>query len=110
MIPFMSNRHISSALLLAAALLAQGASAQTPVRPAQFVLPPTTTENNYQLSDLAMDGAGNLSFLWSTPRERGVPPGASRAPMRPWGRWSGWRPRAAARSAAPWPPTSAATS
>ncbi len=63
MIHFMSNRHISSALLLAAALLAQGASAQTPIRPAQFVLPPTTT-NNYQLSDLAIDGAGNLTFLW----------------------------------------------
>jgi hypothetical protein len=59
----MSNRHIPSALLLAAALLAQGALAQTPVRPAQFVLPPTTTDS-YFLEDLAMDGAGNLSFLW----------------------------------------------
>ena len=59
----MSNRHITSALLLAAVLLAQGALAQTPVRPAQFVLPPSTTANNF-LSDLAMDGAGNLSFLW----------------------------------------------
>src|SRR3954453_15150312 len=59
----MSNRHITSALLLAAALLAQGASAQTPVRPAQFVLPPSTTDS-YFLNDLAMDGAGNLSFLW----------------------------------------------
>ena len=59
----MSNRHITSALLLAAALLAHGVLAQTPVRPAQFVLPPSTTANNF-LSDLTMDGAGNLSFLW----------------------------------------------
>jgi hypothetical protein len=60
----MSNRHITSALLLAAALLAQGVSAQTPVRPAQFVLPPSTTAS-YFLNDLAMDGAGNLTFLWT---------------------------------------------
>jgi hypothetical protein len=60
----MSNRHITSALLLAATLLAQGVSAQTPVRPAQFVLPPSTTDS-YFLNDLAMDGAGNLTFLWS---------------------------------------------
>jgi hypothetical protein len=59
----MSNRHIIAPLLLAVALLAQGASAQTPVRPAQFVVPPSTTENNF-LSDLAMDGAGNLTVLW----------------------------------------------
>ncbi|MEO7418608.1 MAG: hypothetical protein ABI163_16230, partial [Thermoanaerobaculia bacterium] len=59
----MSNWHRPSALLLAAALLAQGAAAQTPVRPAQFVVPPSTAENNF-LSDLAMDGAGNLTFLW----------------------------------------------
>src|SRR6476661_7130942 len=63
MLLYMSNRHITAALLLAAALLAQGAAAQTPVRPPQFVVPPSTRENNF-LSDLAMDGAGNLTFLW----------------------------------------------
>ena len=65
----MPNRQIFPALLLAATLLAQGASAQTPVRPAQFVLPPTAADS-YFLSDLAMDGAGNLSFLWWDLREQ----------------------------------------
>ena len=69
MISFMSNRHILLALLLATALLAQGALAQTPVRPAQFVLPPSTVDS-YFLNDLAMDGAGNLSFLWTTQNEQ----------------------------------------
>jgi hypothetical protein len=59
----MSNRHVSPVLLLTATLLAQGASAQTPVRPAQFVLPPTPAASNF-LSDVAMDGAGNLTVLW----------------------------------------------
>ncbi len=65
----MPTRQISPALLLAATLLAQGASAQTPVRPAQFVLPPTPA-GSYFLSDLAMDGAGNLTFLWWDLREQ----------------------------------------
>ena len=72
----MSSQHIPSVLLLAATLLAQGASAQTPVRPAQFVIPPGTAAGHY-LSDLAMDGAGNLSFQWwdlsaSIPRTRSI--------------------------------------
>lgn len=59
----MCPRHTLSALLLAAALLAQGASAQTPARPAQFIVPPST--QNQFLTGVAMDGAGNLTFLWS---------------------------------------------
>ena len=37
----MSTRHITPVFLLAAALLAQGASAQTPLRPARFIIPPS---------------------------------------------------------------------
>ena len=60
----MATRHISSVLLLAAALLGQGASAQTPVRPAQLIIP--ASFDNQGLDDVAMDGAGNLTFLWTT--------------------------------------------
>jgi hypothetical protein len=59
----MANRHISSVLLLAAALLAQGASAQTPVRPARFIVPPSSSQNSF-LTDVALDGAGNLTSFW----------------------------------------------
>jgi hypothetical protein len=60
----MATRHTFPVLLLAAALLAQGASAQTPARPAQFVVQPST-QNQY-LNSVAMDGAGNLTFLWTS--------------------------------------------
>jgi len=60
----MANLHRSSVLLLATALLAQGASAQTPARTARFIVPPSTTQS-YSLDDVAMDGAGNVTFLWS---------------------------------------------
>jgi hypothetical protein len=55
--------HRISVFLLAAALLARGAAAQTPLRPAQFLRPPSPTYTDF-LSGLAMDGAGNLTFLW----------------------------------------------
>ena len=58
----MSTRHITPVLLLAAALLAQGASAQTPLRPARFIIPPSGQSEF--LSGEAMDGTGNLTFLW----------------------------------------------
>jgi hypothetical protein len=58
----MPTRHTLPTLLLAA-LLAQGASAQTPAGPAQFIVPPST--QNQFLASVAMDGTGNLTFLWS---------------------------------------------
>ncbi|HEY2293968.1 MAG TPA: hypothetical protein VGM86_24975 [Thermoanaerobaculia bacterium] len=60
----MATRHITSALLLAAALLAQGAAAQTPVRPAQFVIKPNLPSQF--LEGVAMDGSGNLTFVWTS--------------------------------------------
>src|SRR5436305_1605949 len=60
----MANRHTLPVLLLAAALLAQGAAAQTPVRPAQFIVQPNTPSQF--LNGVAMDGAGNLTFLWTS--------------------------------------------
>lgn len=59
----MSCRHMFPALLLAAALLAQGASAQTPAGPAQLIIPPSA--ENAGLDGVAMDGAGNLTFLFT---------------------------------------------
>jgi hypothetical protein len=59
----MASRHITPVLLLAATLLAQGASAQTPVHPAQLIIPRSDTSQ--ALNGLAMDGAGNLTFLWT---------------------------------------------
>jgi hypothetical protein len=59
----MPNRPLSSVLVLAAALLAQGASAQTPARPAQFILPPSP--QSQFLQGVAMDGTGNVTFLWT---------------------------------------------
>jgi hypothetical protein len=58
----MPTRH-TLPLLLLAALLAQGAVAQTPAGPAQFIVPPST--QNQFLASVAMDGTGNLTFLWS---------------------------------------------
>ncbi len=60
----MSLRHISSVFLLAGALLAQGAPAQTPARPAQLIVPPGP--DSQFLAAVAMDGADNLTFLWTT--------------------------------------------
>src|SRR5262249_17103162 len=62
----MAPRHtlLTLPLLLAAALLAPAASAQTPVRPARFIIAPST-QSQY-LSGVAMDGAGNLTFLWTS--------------------------------------------
>lgn len=60
----MSTRHIPPALLLAAALLAPGASAQTPLRPPQYVVPPGA-ESPF-LASVALDGVGNLTTLWTT--------------------------------------------
>ncbi|HEY4565272.1 MAG TPA: hypothetical protein VIJ36_19990 [Thermoanaerobaculia bacterium] len=60
----MATRHTFPTLLLAAALLAQGAAAQTPVRPARFIIAPST-QSQY-LNGVAMDGAGNLTFLWTS--------------------------------------------
>ena len=60
----MSSRHTIPALLLAAALLAQGAVAQTPVRPAQFIVQPNAPSQ--YLDGVAMDGLGNLTFLWTS--------------------------------------------
>jgi hypothetical protein len=60
----MANRHTLPVLLLAAALLASGAAAQTPVRPAQFVIQPNAPSQ--YLDAVAMDGAGNLTFLWTS--------------------------------------------
>jgi hypothetical protein len=59
----MANRHTLPVLLLAAALLASGATAQTPVRPAQFIVQPNVPSRF--LNGVAMDGAGNLTFLWT---------------------------------------------
>jgi len=60
----MANRHTFPALLLAAALLAQGAAAQTPVRPAQFIIKPNSPSQF--LNGVAMDGSGNVTFLWTS--------------------------------------------
>lgn len=60
----MALRHTLPVLLLATALLAQGAAAQTPVRPAQFIIKPNTPSQF--LNGVAMDGAGNLTFLWTS--------------------------------------------
>jgi hypothetical protein len=60
----MATRHTFPVLLLAAALLAQGASAQTPVRPAQFVVQPNVPSQ--YLGGVAMDGLGNVTFLWTS--------------------------------------------
>lgn len=60
----MANRHTPPVLLLAAALLASGAAAQTPVRPAQFIIQPNAPSQ--YLDAVAMDGAGNLTFLWTS--------------------------------------------
>ncbi|HEX6903652.1 MAG TPA: hypothetical protein VF789_28335 [Thermoanaerobaculia bacterium] len=59
----MSRRHILPLFLLTGALLTQGAPAQTPARPAQFIVPPGSS--NQLLAAVAMDGADNLSFLWT---------------------------------------------
>jgi hypothetical protein len=59
----MANRHTTPVLLLAAALLASGAAAQTPVRPAQFIVQPNTPSRF--LNGVAMDGSGNVTFLWT---------------------------------------------
>jgi hypothetical protein len=59
----MATRHTLPVLLLAAALLASGAAAQTPVRPAQFIVQPIVPRRF--LNGVAMDGAGNLTFLWT---------------------------------------------
>jgi hypothetical protein len=60
----MAPRHTLPALLLAAALLAQGAAAQTPVRPARFIVQPNLPSQF--LNGVAMDGAGNVTFLWTS--------------------------------------------
>jgi hypothetical protein len=60
----MSNRHIAPALLLAGALLAQGVSAQTPLRSPQYIVPPGV-ESPF-LASVALDGVGNLTALWTT--------------------------------------------
>jgi len=60
----MATRHTLPVLLLAAALLAQGAAAQTPVRPAQFVIKPNLPSQF--LTGVALDGAGNLTCLWTS--------------------------------------------
>jgi hypothetical protein len=60
----MATRHTPLVLLLAAALLASGAAAQTPVRPAQFIIQPNAPSQ--YLDAVAMDGAGNLTFLWTS--------------------------------------------
>ncbi|HEY3567374.1 MAG TPA: hypothetical protein VGP73_05510 [Thermoanaerobaculia bacterium] len=60
----MSPRHTTPALLLAAALLAQGAAAQTPVKPAQFIVQPNAPSRF--LNGVAMDGSGNVTFLWTS--------------------------------------------
>jgi len=51
-------------LLLGAALLSRGASAQTPVHPAQFIVPPNSQSRF--LESIAMDGSGKVTFLWTT--------------------------------------------
>jgi hypothetical protein len=56
-----TTRRTVAFLLLAVALLAQGVSAQTPAGPARFIIPPST--ENAGLDGVAMDGAGNLTFL-----------------------------------------------
>jgi hypothetical protein len=59
----MTIRQLPATLLLAAALSASAASAQTPVRPSQYVIPPNPQSQG--LDGVAMDGAGNLTFLWT---------------------------------------------
>jgi hypothetical protein len=61
----MTTRRPVAFLLLAAALLAQGALAQTPAGPAHYITPPNT--ENPGLDRVAMDGAGNLTFLFTIP-------------------------------------------
>src|SRR3954451_7809554 len=60
----MATRHTLPALLLGAALLAQGAAAKTPVRPAQFIVQPNLPSQF--LDGVALDGAGNLTCLWTS--------------------------------------------
>jgi hypothetical protein len=60
-----TTRRTVAFLLLAVALLAQGASAQTPAGPVQYVVPPGT--ENPGLDGVAMDGAGNMTFLFTIP-------------------------------------------
>jgi hypothetical protein len=61
----MSPRHIFLVLLLAGALLTQGALAQTPARPAQFIVPPGPDDHFLFLAAVAMDGSDNATFLWT---------------------------------------------
>jgi hypothetical protein len=58
-----TRRTVAFLLLLALALLAQGVSAQTPAGPAHYIIPPSTQDPGLQ--GVAMDGAGNLTFMWT---------------------------------------------
>ncbi|HEX6903653.1 MAG TPA: hypothetical protein VF789_28340 [Thermoanaerobaculia bacterium] len=60
-----TTRRTLAFLLLAVALLAQGAPAQTPAGPVHYVIPPDT--ENPGLDGVAMDGAGNMTFLFTIP-------------------------------------------
>jgi len=59
----MAHRHLFSTLLLAAVLLAPAASAQTPAQPPLYPIPPNA--DNQSLDGLAVDAAGNVTFLWT---------------------------------------------
>ncbi|HEY9422678.1 MAG TPA: hypothetical protein VIW92_14775, partial [Thermoanaerobaculia bacterium] len=59
----MTTRSTVASFFLTAALLAGGVAAQTPAGPPHFIIPPT--RHSPGLDGVAMDGAGNLTFLWT---------------------------------------------
>jgi hypothetical protein len=59
----MTTRRILASFLLLVLLLAGGATAQTPDGPARLIIP--LSENSPNLNDVAMDGLGNLTFLFT---------------------------------------------
>ncbi|HEY9422677.1 MAG TPA: hypothetical protein VIW92_14770 [Thermoanaerobaculia bacterium] len=59
----MTTRRILASFFILTLLLAGGAAAQTPDGPARLIVP--LSEDNPGLDDVAMDGAGNMTFLWT---------------------------------------------
>lgn len=59
----MTTRRILGSLLLLVLLLAGGAAAQTPDGPPRLIVP--LSEDNPGLDDVAMDGTGTMTFLWT---------------------------------------------
>src|SRR5688572_10168618 len=59
----MTTRRTLASFFILILLLAGGAAAQTPDGPARLIIP--LSENNPALNDVAMDGPGNLTFLFT---------------------------------------------